>query len=244
MASTKLGPRDQESDMTITSKGLTRAAGLSAAVAGLIFIAVQINHPPMDAASVATTEWVVRNSAKVLMGALALVGITGMYLRQFRQVGVVGLIGYVLLAAGYLLMFATEVISAYVLPTLVNLVPGFVNDILVSAAGGTPVGDIGAMKTVFAITGAGYMVGGLIFGIAMFRARILARTAAALLAIGTIATASLAVLPESFNRPMAVPVGLALIGLGVSLWRNPSSPAVDSADVAVAETDHAELAAV
>ena len=80
--------------MTITSKGLTRAAGLSAAAAGLIFIAVQINHPPMDAASVATTEWVIRNSAKVLMGALALVGITGMYLRQHRQVGVFGLIGW------------------------------------------------------------------------------------------------------------------------------------------------------
>jgi hypothetical protein len=43
--------------MTITTTGLTRAAGLSAAAAGLIFIAVQINHPPMDVASVATTEW-------------------------------------------------------------------------------------------------------------------------------------------------------------------------------------------
>ena len=83
--------------MTITTTGLTRAAGLSAAAAGLIFIAVQINHPPMDVASVATTEWVVRNSAKVAMGALALVGITGMYLRQVRQVGVLGLIGYLLL---------------------------------------------------------------------------------------------------------------------------------------------------
>lgn len=223
--------------MTITTTGLTRAAGLSAAAAGLIFIAVQINHPAMDATSVATTEWVVRNSAKVAMGALALVGITGMYLRQVRQVGVFGLIGFLLLGAGYLLMFATEVISAYVLPSLVNLAPGYVNDILTAAAGGTPVGDIGAMKTVLAVTGAGYMVGGLIFGIALFRARILARWAAALLAVGTIATASLAVLPESFNRPMAVPVGLALIGLGVSLWRNPSStPDVTAAPAAQLET--------
>ena len=215
--------------MTITTTGLTRAAGISAAAAGLIFIAVQINHPTMDVASVATTEWVVRNSAKVLMGALALVGITGLYLRQVRQVGVFGLIGYLLLSAGYLLMFATEVISAYVLPSLVDLAPGYVNDILTAAAGGAPVGDIGAMKTVLAVTGAGYMVGGLIFGITLFRARILARWAAALLAVGTIATASLAVLPESFNRPMAVPVGLALIGLGVSLWRNPRSTSDETA---------------
>jgi hypothetical protein len=206
--------------MTITTRGLTRAAGLSAAAAGLIFIAVQINHPPMDVASVATTEWVVRNSAKVLMAALALVGITGIYLRQVRQVGLLGLIGYLLLGAGYLLMFSTEVISAYVLPGLATLAPAYVDDILVAAAGGTPVGDIGAMSTVLAVTGAGYMLGGLIFGIAVFRARILARWAAALLAVGTIATASLAFLPDAFNRPMAVPVGIALVGLGISLWRD------------------------
>ena len=75
------------------------------------------------------------------------------------------------------------------------------------------------------------MLGGLIFGIALFRAGVLARWASALLAVGTIATASLAVLPEAFNRPMAVPVGLALIGLGVSLWRNPSAETTATATV-------------
>ncbi len=217
--------------MTITTTGLTRAAGLSAATAGLIFIAVQINHPTMDVASVATTEWVVRNSAKVAMTALALVGVTGLYLRQVRHVGVLGLVGYLLFGAGYLLMFSTEIISAYVLPGLVTIAPGYVNDIVVAAAGGAPAGDIGAMSTVLAVTGIGYMVGGLVFGIALFRARIVARWAAALLAVGTIATASLAVLPESFNRPMAVPVGIALVGLGVSLWRNPVTPAVTDVSV-------------
>ena len=226
--------------MTITTTSLTRAAGISAAVAGLIFIAVQINHPPMDVSSVATTEWVVRNSAKVVMGVLALVGISGMYLRQVRQVGLLGLIGYLLFGAGYLLMFSTEVVSAFVLPGLVNLAPGYVNDILVAVAGGTPVGDIGAMKTVLAVTGVGYMVGGLIFGIALFRARILARWASALLAVGTIATVLLAVLPESFNRPMAVPAGVALVGLGVSLWRDRRAQAPEAA-VAAIRVEHVSV---
>ena len=229
--------------MTITTTGLTKAAGVSAGVAGLIFIAVQVNHPAMTVDSVATTEWVVRNSAKVAMAALALVGITGMYLRQFRQVGVVGLVGYLLLGAGYLLMFATEVISAYVLPGLVHLAPGYVNDLVVAAAGGSPTGDIGAMKTVLAVTGIGYMLGGLVFGVAMFRARILARTASALLAVGTVATASLAFLPESFNRPMAVPVGLALVGLGVSLFRNARQQGIETAPI-VARTSLVEHASV
>ena len=77
--------------MTITPTTLFRAAGVAAIAAGMIFIGVQINHPHSDVTSVATTEWVVRNSLKVLMAALALAGITGMYLRQVTQIGVLGL---------------------------------------------------------------------------------------------------------------------------------------------------------
>ena len=226
--------------MTVTTTGLTKAAALSAAAAGLIFLAVQIKHPAMNVDSVATTDWVVRNSAKVVMAALALVGITGMYLRQVRQMGVLGLVGYLLFGAGYLLMFATEVISAYILPGLVHLAPGYVNDLVVAAAGGKPAGDIGAMSTVLNVTGIGYMVGGLLFGVALFRANILSRLASALLAVGTIATVSLAVLPESFNRPLAEPVGLALVGLGVSLWRDQRSQVVETAST-ITLVEHATV---
>ena len=121
-------------------------------------------------------------------------------------------------------MLSVEVVAAFALPGLVNLAPGYVNDVVAAAFGGTPVGDIGGMKTVLAVSGLGYMAGGLIFGIALFRARILARWASRSLAAGTVATVSLAVLPESFNRPMAVPVGVALIGLGLSLWRDQRTP--------------------
>jgi hypothetical protein len=69
------------------------------------------------------------------------------------------------------------------------------------------------------------MLGGLIFGIALFRTGVLARWAAALLAVSTVGTAALAVLPESFDRPFAVPEGIALIALGVSLWRSQSQTA-------------------
>lgn len=206
--------------MNITTSSLTKAAGAAAAVAGSIFIAVQINHPPTESFTTETTEWVVRSCAKIVMSALALAGITGMYLRQHRQAGVLGLIGYLLFAAGYLAIFSVEVIAATILPALVDTNPGFVNDVVAAAAGGSPDGDIGSVQALFNANGIGYILGGLLFGIAMFRARVLARWAAALLAIGTVGTAALAVLPESFNRPFAVPVGVALIGLGLSLWRN------------------------
>jgi hypothetical protein len=214
--------------MSITAASLTRAAGVAAAVAGGIFIAVQIKHPPMEAASAETTQWVVRSCAKAVMAALALAGITGMYLRQFRKTGLLGLAGYLIFAGGYLAMFSAEVIAAAILPSLATTEPGYVNDVIVAAAGGAPDGDIGGMRTVLNLGGIGYMAGGLLFGIALFRGRILARWAAALLAVGTVGTAALAVLPESFNRPFAVPVGVALIGLGFSLWRNDQAPSTET----------------
>ena len=41
--------------MTITPTLLTRAAGLSAVAAGLLFIGVQVGHPYLDATTVTTT---------------------------------------------------------------------------------------------------------------------------------------------------------------------------------------------
>jgi hypothetical protein len=206
--------------MTVTTSRLGQAAGIAAAIGGAIFIAVQINHPAMEVASATTTDWVVRSTAKTVMSALVLAGITGMYLRQRSRVGVLGLAGYLVLSFGYLAMLGTEYLAAFVLPTLAHTDPGYVNDIIVAAYGGTASGDIGAMKTVLMLTGFGYVLGGLLFGIATFRAGILARWAAILLAVGNVSTLALSALPDSFNRPMSVPTGLALIGLGVSLWRD------------------------
>jgi hypothetical protein len=206
--------------MTVSSTRLGQGAGIAAATAGLIFILVQINHPAMEVASATTTEWVVRSTAKAVMSVLALAGITGMYLRQFRHSGVLGLAGYLLFSLGYFVMFGVEFLAAFVLPTVAHTAPGYVNDVIVASAGGTPSGDIGLMQAVFVATAAGYVGGGLLFGIATFRAGVLARWAAVLLAVGNVSTLALSVLPESFNRPLAVPTGIALIGLGASLWRD------------------------
>lgn len=206
--------------MNITSSGLTKAAGAAAATAGAIFIAVQVNHPSVTAFDTETTEWVLRSCAKIVMAVLALAGITGIYLRQHRQTGVLGLVGYAVFAVGYLTILAVEVIAATVLPALLDTDPGYVRDVLVAATGGAPSGDIGGIQVVLNVSGAGYILGGLIFGVALFRAGILARWASVLLAVSTTAAAALAVLPDAFNRPFAVPEGIALIGLGVSLWRH------------------------
>jgi hypothetical protein len=206
--------------MNLTTNRLTATAGLCAAAAGAIFIGVQVNHPPADVAHIVTTEVAIRQSAKILMCVLALVGFTGMFLRHRSRFGVLGVAGFSLLTVGYLALFAVECIVACVLPTVALSDPAYVQDVLDAAVGGSPSGDIGHMQELFLAAGIGYPLGGLLFGIALFRAGVLARWAAALLAYGTTSALALAVLPESFNRPFAVPTGVALIGLGVSLWRD------------------------
>ena len=204
--------------MTITTSTVTRAAGVAAVAAGLIFIGVQIDHPHLDATSITTTEVAVRNSLKVLMAVLALVGITGMYLRQVKETGVLGLIGYVLFGTGYLVIMSIAFVGAYVLPSIAETDPSYVNDVLTAATGGTATGDIGLLQTAILVQGIAYLAGGVLFGIALYRARVLARWASALLALASVLTVTLAVLPDAFYRFLAFPNSIAMIGLGYSLW--------------------------
>jgi hypothetical protein len=211
--------------MTITTTTLTRAAGLAAVAGGLLFIAVQFKHPLLTAQFTTTTEYTVRETAKILMAALSLVGITGIYLRQVRQIGVLGLIGYLLLSVGYLTILTIQVIAVFVLPDLAASQPGYVSDALAVAHSSHPVGDVSQFQTLnnIAIT---YIAGGIIFGIALFRAGILARWAAALMTLGAVATIATFQLPELTQRLFAIPAAVALIGLGYSLWRDQRTQAV------------------
>ena len=211
--------------MTITTAKLTRAAGLAAIAAGLLFILVQFIHPHEDAANVATTAWAVTHVLTLLMAVLAVIGISGMYLRQVKQTGLLGLIAVMLFGANFMLIFAWTFVEAMVLPLLVNELPQFVNDYVAIPGGGTVAGDVGVLKAVNLVSAAMYLLGGVLFGIAMFRGRVLARWAALLLAAGTAITIVASVIPHSAARALAIPVGVALAGLGYSLWREQRTPA-------------------
>jgi hypothetical protein len=204
--------------MTVTHGFLLRAASVAAAAAGLIFIGVQIGHPYLDASSITTTDVIIRNSLKMLMVALALAGITGVYLFQVTKIGVLGLIGFVVFAAGYLSMLGTEYVAALVLPSIADSSTAYVNDVIAIANNRPATGDIGWMNAAIMFTGLTYIVGGVLFAIALFRANVLARWASALLAVGTLSAIGAGTVPQ-YERLFAIPTGLALVGLGYSLWR-------------------------
>ena len=224
--------------MSITTTGLVKAAGVSAVAAGLLFIGVQINHPVLTLDFVTTTEFAVRQSMKVGFSVLALAGITGLYLSQVRKSGILGLIGYLIAAAGFLTMFAIEVAALVVMPAIVDTAPAYVSDFIAVAMGGQAAGDLGLLATLNSVGGVLYMAGGLVFGIALFRAKVLARWACILLAVATPLALAIPLVPSLSPRLFAVPTGLALIALGYSLWRQQSAqvaaaPAGSQAEPAV-----------
>ncbi len=218
--------------MIVTPKKLTSAAGLAAVAAGLIFMLIQFVHPSENVSTVTTVEWVVVSGLTAAMAILAIVGVSAMYLRNVKPMGVLGLVGYGLFATCFLVITAWSFVEIVVLPPVAEQTPQFVNDFLAVPGGGVTVGDVGAAKVASAVTAVGYLLGGLIFGIALFRARVVARGAALLLATASIITVLVPVLPHAFERLLALPMGVALAALGCSLWSReralPSWPDIET----------------
>ena len=98
----------------ITASRLTAAAGVCAAVAGALYVGVQINHPPADLDHITTTDVLVREVAKMTMSAFAIIGFTGMLVRNRHKFGIFGAVSYVMVLIGYFAMFANQVIVATV----------------------------------------------------------------------------------------------------------------------------------
>jgi hypothetical protein len=108
--------------------------------------------------------------------------------------------------------------ETFVLPLLATAVPEFVDGVLGISHGRASAVDLGALPALYALVGILYMLGGLVFGIATFRAGVLPRRADALLAVTATLTPLAALLPHHIQRLAAVPMGLALAWLGFALW--------------------------
>src|SRR4051794_19590114 len=145
-------PEAQGPAMTVTTTSLTRAAGVAAAAAGAMFIGVQIGHPQLNLTTITSTNVFIRDCFKVLMAPLAVVGFTGMYLSQVRRNGVLGLVGYLVLSTGFLLIMCTTFFAAFVAPTLAASNPGFVKDVIaLSTSQGSVTGDVGALAPLWKV---------------------------------------------------------------------------------------------
>ena len=152
------------------------------------------------------------------MCILGLFGIAGLYARHVEKTGWLGLAGYLLLTIFYAVEMCYAFAEPTILPLLAPVAPTFVESAMgMSSGAGGPM-NLGAFAVIFHILSVVYLLGLLLFGIAIFRARILSRGAAGLLAISGPLAIIMSLLPHQIARLAAMPMGFALAWLGYALW--------------------------
>ncbi len=208
----------KQSKMKIIPSNVIRWAGLAAMLAGLIFAGIQPIHPLDTLASVNTTPWAIITPLKTVMCFFFLLGIGGIYARQVKETGWLGLTGFLMFSLAWALQSAYIFAEAFILPPLAATAPKFVEAVFFGVITGraTEV-NLGALPAIYAVLGILYVLGGLLFGIATLRAGILSRWAAGLLAVASALTPLAALFPHETQRLAGIPVGLAIAWLGYSL---------------------------
>ena len=204
--------------MKITAPTLIRLAGLSALLAGICYVIVGIFHPANIPSSVTTTRWEVVHVFACVMSFFGVIGMAGLYARQAVKTGWLGLIGYLLLTFWFVLIMGFSFVEAFVLPHIASASPGFVQSWMGMFNSPSGTFDIGALPTLWTLSGPVYILGGPLFGIATFRAGILPRWGGALLALSTLLAPLAAALPNASQPKTAIPMGIALAWLGYALW--------------------------
>ncbi len=207
----------QASKTRISSAALMRLAGLSAMLAGLCFLIIGMFHPVNELASVTTPIWIIVHIFATALGFFGVLGLAGLYARQVEKAGWLGLIGFLLFSGWMALVGFFSFIEAAVLPQLASEFPQFVQGLLgMFASIPSPV-NLGILPMLWNISGAMYFFGPLLFAIATFRAGILPRWSAVLLAIGSFLIPVGAIVPPELQPKIMIPVGLALAWMGYML---------------------------
>jgi hypothetical protein len=182
-------------------------------------------HPANAVASAATTRWQVVHVVACAMCFFGLLGLAGIYVRQAARAGWTGLVGFLMLSFWLVAIMGFSFVEAFILPHVVTASPSLVDAWMKVFNGGTSKIDLGVLPTLWTLVGVVYILGGLLFGVATFRAGILPRGAAVLLALGTLLAPLGGLLPLASQPKVAIPAGLALAWMGYGLWSEQRTPA-------------------
>ena len=217
--------------MRITPTTLTRAAAVALAIAGVIFIVIQPLHPHEDAASITTSTWFIVHILSLTMAVFGLAGITAVYLTQITRSGILGLLGYLVFALFFITQAAVNFTEAFILPLTAAASPKLTEDVAsLFVTGYVLQTDVGPLAIVGSIGAVLYLGGGVVFGVAVIVGNVLPRWTGVLLIVAALASLSAAVLPHELARYAAVPMGIALIALGLTLLAQQRRPAIVSTE--------------
>jgi len=218
----------KESKTRISTTALMRLSGLSAMLAGVCFLVIGLFHPANEPAYVTTPTWIIVHIFATSLGYFGVLGLAGLYARQVEKAGWLGLIGFLLFSGWMALQMPLSFIEAAILPHLASEYPPFVAGFLGMFSGIPSQANLGVLPTLWNISGPMLILGSLLFAIATFRAGILPRWAAGLLAFGSVMIPVAAVVPTELQaKIIMIPMGLGLGWMGYALFSNRQKSAQD-----------------
>ena len=215
----------KESKMRISTAALMRLAGFFAMLGGLGFIVTGMFHPPNEPAYVTTSTWIIVHIFASSLGYFGVLGLAGLYARQVEKAGWLGLIGFLLFSGWMALQMPFSAFEAVILPHLASELPPYVVGWLGMFRGIPSPVDLGALPTIWQISTPMLILGALLFAIATFRAGILPRWAAGLLALGCLMIPAAALLPTQLQaKIIMIPIGLGMAWMGYALLTERRAP--------------------
>jgi uncharacterized membrane protein len=168
----------------MSSRTLYRLSGLALLLGGVIAavfnvvntVAFPSNSASSDPKVVTAAPWQIVNLIVFFAGVLVLLGLPGAYLRQARQTGALGLIGFILIFTSWILVgLFTNIVHLLVDPTLAT--------VALNQAQGN---DSAVQFVLFGAALVIWTFGLLLFSIATLRARVLPHMAAIMLLVALV----------------------------------------------------------
>lgn len=203
----------------MSTANLIRWSGLISLLAGVLHVVGALLHPVgEDLAAVQSPNWVPAHLVYWVSVLLLQLGLVGLYARQVKQTGWLGLVGFVLAFIGTALVGSILLYVSTVLPLIASEAQAIFDQ-----AATPPV----FLLPVFIL---GFGLGWILLGVAIMRADVLPRWSGLLLIIGVTLFVVSEVLP--FEAPLAhvlvtvgdVVFGLGLVWLGYALWSEKREP--------------------
>jgi hypothetical protein len=193
---------------------LIRWSGLTLVTAGLLFGLFPFAHPNHDPDGFTGARWVPAHLMPNVGAIVALFGLMGIFARQLRAAGWLGVVAFVASIIGTAAFVSGLMIEAFIIPYMSMAFPEVVQD-------DTPPPGIGEAFLVIRML---FMFGFVVLGLAVMRAGVFPRGVGVLLIVATLINSfGDIIIGDAAFYLGSVMFGMALGWLGYALWsdRNP-----------------------